>query len=490
MYRLLIYYLCGLLLVAMFFGAIGTLTYPPHMILLSTAIAVGVCYGVNFIFAKIYTAPSNTESALITGLILALIITPISSPKDATFLIVASSLAMASKYIIAINNKHVFNPAAIAVVLTAFGPKESASWWVGSVALLPFLIIGGVLIIRKIRRIIMVAVYCVTAIISVGAMAAVTNHDTGATIQATLLHSSLFFLGFVMLTEPWTSPATKTHRYVYAGIVGLLFSPLIQIAGVYSTPELALVIGNLYAFAVTPIAKTKVRITKRTMYGTRTEDIELAPERTFTYKPGQYIEMTLPHHGSDVRGVRRYFTLASSPTEPVLHLGVRYYTHGSSFKKALHAVDAAPMSVGQIGGDFTLPPDKNVKLAFIAGGIGVTPFRSMVKYLSDTNDKRSAILLYSERNPSDVTYREVFDEAYAKIGLRTKYVLSGASHRSNNEIIGNINSQLIAQEIPDYTSRTFYISGSQSMVEDVKRDLLALGVPRRNIKTDYFFGYA
>jgi Na+-transporting NADH:ubiquinone oxidoreductase subunit NqrB len=177
MYRLLIYYLCGLLFAAMFFGAIGTLAYPPQMILLSVSITVGVCYVVNYIFAKIYEAPSNTESALITGLILALIITPMSSLKDVTFLVAASGLAIASKYIIAIGNKHVFNPAAIAVVLTALGPKESASWWVGSVALLPFVIAGGLLIIRKIRRATMLVIYLALAVCSVAVMAALTSHD-------------------------------------------------------------------------------------------------------------------------------------------------------------------------------------------------------------------------------------------------------------------------------------------------------------------------
>jgi len=490
MYRLLIYYLCGLLLMAMFFGAIGTLSYPPQMILFSASITVGVCYAANYVFAKIYDAPSNTESALITGLILSLIITPMSSQKELPFLVAASGLAIASKYIIAIGNKHIFNPVAIAVVLTAFGPGESASWWVGSVALLPYVIAGGLLIIRKIRRATMFAIYFVAAICSVIIMAAATNHDIVTNFQATLQHSSLFFLGFVMLTEPWTSPSTTRHRYIYATIVGLLFSPLIQIAGIYSTPELALILGNLYAFLVTPIAKTKVRIIHRTMYGANTEDIELAPEHPFLYKPGQYIEMTLPHHGSDARGARRYFTLASSPTEDTLHLGVRYYNNGSSFKETLHTSENALMSFGQVGGDFTLPSDASARLAFIAGGIGVTPFRSMVKYLSDTNDQRSAILLYGERSASDVAYKEIFEEARAKIGLTTKYILSASLQAQDNEILGNISRELIEREIPDYASRIFYISGPQSMVQGVGRELRAMGVPRRNIKADYFFGYA
>jgi ferredoxin-NADP reductase len=227
------------------------------------------------------------------------------------------------------------------------------------------------------------------------------------------------------------------------------------------------------------------------MYGANTEDIELAPEHPFLYKPGQYVEMTLPHKGSDARGARRYFTLASSPTEDTLRLGVRYYENGSSFKSSLHNPDSTFMSFGQVGGDFTLPKSKDAKLAFIAGGIGVTPFRSMVKYLADTNDARPAIMLYGERSIEDIAYREIFEEAQSKIGLVVRYVLGSMPQQlSSNEIVGMINRDLIAREIPDYASRTFYISGPQSMVKGVKKELRSMGVSRRNIKTDYFFGYA
>jgi ferredoxin-NADP reductase len=200
--------------------------------------------------------------------------------------------------------------------------------------------------------------------------------------------------------------------------------------------------------------------------------------------------MTLPHRGSDTRGARRYFTLASSPTEDTLHLGVRYYENGSSFKEVLHNSDNALMSVGQVGGDFILPSDPNAKLAFIAGGIGITPFRSMAKYMSDTNDHRSAILLYGERSVEDIAYKEVFEEARIKVGLTTKYVLSAVSTAQDNIIAGTISREFIEREIPDYVSRIFYISGPQSMVQGIRNELRAMGVPRRNIKADYFFGYA
>src|SRR5258708_38616884 len=74
------------------------------------------------------------------------------SPIDFQFLGWAAILAMASKYVLALYKKHLFNPAAIAVVITSFVLHDSASWWIGTVSMLPFVLIGGLLVIRKLRQ--------------------------------------------------------------------------------------------------------------------------------------------------------------------------------------------------------------------------------------------------------------------------------------------------------------------------------------------------
>jgi len=490
MYRLLLYYLVVVILAAMLFGALGIISYSPYAIAISTGIAVGTCFLLNYIFAKLFTAPTNWESAVLTGLILALVITPLASIKDVPFLLAASGLAIAIKYVVAVKNKHIFNPVAIAVVLTAFGPQESASWWVGTTWLLPFVIVGGLLIVRKIRRMSMAFAFFATALISTVLFTVIAGRDVATILTATLLHSSLFFLGFVMLTEPATSPTTKRRRLIYAVIVGILFAPALHIGSIYSTPELALVIGNLVAFFITPIVKTKVRAVATTMFGQRTQDIRFVSEYPFTYKPGQYIEMTLPHDHPDARGLRRYFTLASSPTEKDLHLGIRYYENGSTFKQALREPTQHMMAFGQVGGDFVMPNDTTKKLAFIAGGIGVTPFRSMVKYLSDMNERRDVTLLYAERSDQDIAYKDVFEEARQKVGVKTLYMLDSQSAPLANSVQARLTPENIAKLVPDFVERTFYVSGPQPMVRDMKKNLRGLGVPAHQIEVDYFSGYA
>lgn len=491
MYRLLIYYLAAIIAAAMLFGALGYMPFSPVAIAAESGYLLLACWIINRVFAYVFEAPHNPESSLITALILALIITPPASVRSFMFLSAAAGLAIASKYILAVRHQHIFNPAAAAVVLTAFGAKQSASWWVGDAWLLPVVLIGGILLTRKIQRFQMVIVFIVTAFIFTTGIAVMRGGHVGSTLSNTVLHSSLFFMGFVMLTEPLTSPTRLKQQRWYGALAGALFSPQLHVLGVYSTPELVLVISNAFSFLVNPKFRTAPKLAQKISWGPAVKDFVFTKDRQFAYLPGQYMEWTLPHDQPDNRGSRRYFTLASSPTEDTLRLGVKFYTESSSFKQAMWKMGRrTPIAAGQLGGDFTLPDDASRKLVFIAGGIGITPFRSMLKYMVDRDEMRVVTLLYSESDPANLAYRDVLEEAQAE-GAKIVYCLErsrgGLPGRVKN---GRITAKLIAEEVPDYAERLFYISGPHPMVQAMRDNLHSLGVPDRNIKTDFFPGYA
>jgi len=491
MYRLLLNYLVALLAAAILFSALGFLTFNPLSIVISVVYLVGISYVTNRIFAAVFNAPSNPESSLITSLILALIITPSTSIQNLLFLTAAAGLAIASKYILAIRGRHIFNPAAVAVALTAIAAGESASWWVGSAALAPVVIIGGVLLVRKIRRGQMVTIFILSAAAMTALFAILGHANVVVALKETFLQSSLLFLAFVMLTEPLTSPAKLNQQRWYGLLAGLMFPPQVHILSLASTPELVLVISNIYAYIVNPKVKLLPKLLQKVSWGPSTYDFIFALDRPISYQPGQYMEFTLPHSKPDERGSRRYFTLASSPTETTLRLGVKFYSKGSTFKQALRAITATtPFAAAQLGGDFVLPKNPAQKLAFIAGGIGVTPFRSMIKYLVDTNDARSVTLLYSERSVAELAYGDVFKDAQDKLNTKIVYTLTGASSAVPEGMhAGVITPELIAAEVPDYHERLFYVSGPHSMVKAMQTGLKLLGVPDHNVKVDFFPGY-
>lgn len=494
MYRLVLYELIFLLFIAGALGYFGVLSYSPVAIALSTAFIFIVCWTTNRIFAFSFDAPYNPESTWITAFILALIITPPTAVFDTHYLPLAfwaSACAIASKYILAIRKKHIFNPAAIGVAATAVILGLSANWWVGTLAMAPFVLAGGLLIVRKIRRFDMWWAFIGTFGAGMLYFSLDRGLNIGLTFNQSFLHAPAFFFSTVMLTEPASSPGSRIWRILYGMGVGFLFLPNASIGSFYFTPELALLVGNIGAYIVSSKDKLILTLQEKIRLSQDVVEFVFAPERPLAFAPGQYMEWTLAHARPDSRSIRRYFTIASSPTEQVIRLGVKFYAPGSSFKEKLYAMQLREQIVAsQLAGDFTLPRNQAKKLAFIAGGIGITPFRSMIKYLLDTGDKRTITILYSVRTPQDVAYRDLLDRAERELGIKVVYILSGASVPRQAGTTRILDAGVIMQEVPDYQNRTFYISGPQGMVASFKDMLLGMGVHRMSIRTDYFPGFA
>jgi glycine betaine catabolism B len=493
MYRLVLFVLIFLLVAAVVFSITGVLAYDPFALLFSIAFLLAACALTNWVFARTFGVPSNLESAYISALILALIISPIQSYGDLWFLGWAAVLAMASKYIVAIKGKHLFNPVAFAVALTYFTINQSASWWVGDAPMLPFVLVGGLLVVRKLRRFDLLFSFLAAAIAAVLAASLADGTSAITALQRSLLYSPLLFFGFIFLTEPLTTPPTRKLRVVYGALVGFLFAPLVHLGSFYTTPELALLAGNVFSFIVSPKTMLVLRLKGRAQIAPNTYEFVFAAPRRFAFAPGQYMEWTLGLDDPDSRGNRRYFTLASAPTEGDLRLGVRFYQHSSTFKKALlsmkrdHEIVAA-----QLAGDFVLPDNPRQPCVFIAGGIGITPFRSMVQYLLDTHQRRPITIFYANHSANEIVYKPVFDRAERELGIQTIYTLTDTRNPPPNweGRVGRITPEWIRKLTPEYRDAIFYISGPVAMVDAFKQTLRQLGIKEAHIKTDFFAGLA
>ncbi len=145
----------------------------------------------------------------------------------------------------------------------------------------------------------------------------------------------------------------------------------------------------------------------------------------------------------------------------------------------------------ELSGEFTLPKNSKEKLVFIAGGIGVTPFRSMLKYLLDKNEARDIVMLYSNRTPAEIAYREILAEAKANLGIRNVLTVTDPLPQGEkwSGQTGMLNANTIKKEVPDYLERSFYISGTHGMVVAFEKILRDLGVSQNKIKKDFFPGY-
>ncbi|HEV8677719.1 MAG TPA: oxidoreductase, partial [Candidatus Paceibacterota bacterium] len=110
------------------------------------------CFVSNLVLSRIFRAPTNVESSWITGLILFFTLAPAQDLSGFLLLALAAAIAMASKYVVAWKKHHIFNPAAFALFALSVGGSGIALWWVGTPAMLPVVLLLGLLVVRKIRR--------------------------------------------------------------------------------------------------------------------------------------------------------------------------------------------------------------------------------------------------------------------------------------------------------------------------------------------------
>lgn len=491
MYRLVLYILTALLGAAALLSLVGTLSYSFSNLIFSTFLILALCTATNYVLAKLFQAMTNVESVYITACILTLVIAPVA-PTDKFgigFIVLASVGAMASKYFFVFRKKHIFNPVAFGLALPLLLFGQSATWWTDANSpLLALVVLGGLLIVRKLRRLDLVFSFFAVVL-----LIAALSSPSGVfpAVLRTLQYSSFYFFAFVMLTEPLTTPPGRMLRVLYGTLIGLLYASNFHIGPIYFSLETALLAGNLFAFIVSPKGRFVLELIEKKEVAAGTLELSFMSNTPLIFCPGQYLEWTLPHSPSDSRGNRRFFTIASSPTEQTVRLGVRISGSKSTFKQALKEMHSGDtVSASSLAGDFVLPEDIKKKLVFIAGGIGVTPFRSMVQYLMDTKDSRTVTLLYSNKTASEIAYKNIFDKALQTIGIKTVYALTAEPNPVPGTYTGKIDSALIAREIPDYKERIFYLSGPHGMVTAFEKTLHDMGVSRFSIKTDYFPGFA
>lgn len=472
MYRLMLYVLTVLWLIGIFFSFFRILPFQATDIFLTGVLLFIVCNLSNAAFARLVGAQANLESATISGLILTLIVGPLVFVRSVPVLCLIGVIAMGSKYFCTLHRKHIFNPSAFAVVVSTFFLHTGASWWIGDGRVLPFIVLGGLLILTKIKRYSMAAAFLAVYLLTV-----FIGHQP---VAAALSTPAIWFFVFIMLVEPVTAPTTHVSQVVFGSVVALSTYVLPRLIDGYGYGlETALLVGNLLTVIISPSYTVVLSFRKKEQVAQDTWSFFFEPSGPVRFRPGQYMEWTLAHAHPDSRGIRRFFSVSSSPGEPLITVTTKIAPKGSSFKKAVLAMkDGDRISASNPRGGFVLPEDANIPLCFIAGGIGITPFRSMVAYLSEHGEHRDIVLLYVNGTDTEIAFGKLFEEA-ERIGVRTRYI--------NSKKDGHLDEKNIAAYVPDYEKRIFYVSGPESMVVAVEKILASKKV--RGIRTDYFPGY-
>ena len=204
------------------------------------------------------------------------------------------------------------------------------------------------------------------------------------------------------------------------------------------------------------------------------------PSKPLIWKAGQYLHYMLHHEPTDDRGSDRWFTLASAPFERHVMITTRFAKgKGSTFKKTLKALKLGDsIEVSDVDGDFIVE-DRDKDYVFIAGGIGITPFRSIIKEMQHKRVPLRVTLIYASRHAHVVYRKELEIAAKQNPHFSLHYVFSPQ----------RIDRLTIRKLVPNLKKPLFYISGPEPMVESTGKLLQKIGVPKNHIKQDWFPGY-
>lgn len=494
MYRLVLICLLAVLLEALLVSLTGQLgQYSALGILANFAVAVAVSYAANRLFALVLRIRAHSESALVSGLILGMLFLPVLDGGHLLAIGLAALIAMASKYLLAFRRRHIFNPAAVgAFVVTLIMPLDGAGWWVATDWLLPVVVVGAFVILFRTRRLTMGVVFVVIAagiIAAITASTGQTNFGSGL-ITALTLFPIVFFAGF-MLSEPLTLPPRRWQQLVEAVVVAALFGLGafgFHVGPVYANPLVALLIGNLLAFLVGQRRGIVLEYVGREALSPTSWELSFRPRRPVRFAAGQFMELTLPHHGPDLRGLRRTFSIASAPGGDVVKFGIRISERSSSFKTALLALKPGQtVTATAIGGDFVLPKDSAKPVLLVAGGIGITPYVSHLAHMEADGSARDAVVVYTSGTSDDLAYVTQLSASSQRILLVAPTEPAQLPKNWTYVGAGPLTSELLLSVVPDAHDRAAYVSGPPLLVRTLTPALRRAGV--RSVKTDYFSGY-
>jgi ferredoxin-NADP reductase len=208
------------------------------------------------------------------------------------------------------------------------------------------------------------------------------------------------------------------------------------------------------------------------------------------FKPGQYFHVTLPSLGyEDDKGLRRHITLVTSPNEKGV-LGFATRMRDSAFKRTLHELPVgSEVEVEAPKGTFGLPEDPSRPLVFVAGGIGITVFRSMLRYISEEQLPYRVTLIYSNRDRESTAFLDEMRELEQALP-DFRLVLTMTQDASWEEETRKVDAEFVQDYLGDDLNQfTFMVAGPPAMAEGVQGALVEAGVRDENVIVERYSGY-
>jgi ferredoxin-NADP reductase len=208
------------------------------------------------------------------------------------------------------------------------------------------------------------------------------------------------------------------------------------------------------------------------------------------YRPGQYfwVELLDPPY-QDEKGARRHITAVTSPSERGV-LGLCTRIRDSAFKRSLAELPVgAEVEVEPPKGTFVLPDDPSRPLVFVAGGIGITPFRSMLRYIEDEHLRHRVTLIYSSRNRASAPFLDEL-EAIERANPNIRLIVTMTEDEAWPGERRRIDADFFKDHLDKNLNEASYmVAGPPGFAKGVSAEVGQAGVDSARIATDSFSGY-
>jgi ferredoxin-NADP reductase len=242
--------------------------------------------------------------------------------------------------------------------------------------------------------------------------------------------------------------------------------------------------------AASPSFMCKLKDRKEVAEGTMAFQFE--KPSGWTFKAGQYLDMTLlDPPETDAEGNVRSFSIASAPHEENLMVATRM--RDTAFKRLLKTMPiGTPVRIEGPSGDLILQNDSTRTSVFLAGGIGITPFRSIVQWVAKEKSPHRIVLFYSNRRPEDAPFLaelQSLERDNPKYKLIASMTEMEKSHQSWNGETGLINQEMLGRHLKDAASPIYYIAGPPAMVKGLQEMLRKARIKDDDIRAEEFAGY-
>ncbi|HEY0248863.1 MAG TPA: oxidoreductase [Gryllotalpicola sp.] len=489
MYRLVLIVLGVIWAAAVLFGALHLIAFTPLALVLSAAVALVVGYLSNRLLALIWRVRPHSESSLVTAMLLVFLFLPLPTVQAQGALAFAVAAANLSKYLLAWRGRHVFNPVAVGAVVVMLTRLSGATWWVATPALLPFVVIGGMLVLHRASAWSLALPVVVIGIVGTTIHLAALGSTFGSAAWTAVASFPYLFFGAFMVSEPLTAPPRRWQRLAISALIGAISLVPAHIGYIAMAPEIALVIGNAVAFGFGPRGRVRLTLAARRSLLGGIDELVFRPERPLRIRAGQFLELSLPHTRQDGRGARRVFSIASAPEADAVRIITRHEETLSSFKRALLALESgAVVPASTVGGDFTVGAETRPQL-WLTSGVGVTPFLSAADAHARAGRSTDAVLLWAVRDGDDLGWAPALDAAGVRVLVVGPTSLSEPGRLPDGWSYAGerLTADLLRRHVPDAARRAVWAAGSPRIVAAARAAAHGNGV--RRIRTDRFIGY-